>query len=154
MIGVMPATLSFAGKPTITGERVLLRPVDPADAAGLAAIDDEALRLTGTQRTASLDELRDWYATRAGHTDRLDLSIIDRAGGRWAGEVVLNDLDEANRSCGFEPGLARKLAIRRSREGPCQDDRRGPSRFTFRGTSGPATARRSRRAPSPATWRH
>jgi RimJ/RimL family protein N-acetyltransferase len=101
IIGVMPAELSFAGKPTITGERVLLRPVDPADAAGLAAIDDEALRLTGTQRTASLDELRHWYATRAGHTDRLDLSIVDRASGRWAGEVVLNELDTANRSCGF-----------------------------------------------------
>jgi RimJ/RimL family protein N-acetyltransferase len=101
MIGVMPAVLSFAEKPTITGERVLLRPVDPADAAGLAALDDEALRLTGTQRKASLKKLRHWYATRAKHTDRLDLSIIDRASGRWAGEVVLNNLDRANRSCGF-----------------------------------------------------
>ena len=101
MIGVMPAELSFAEKPTITGERVLLRPVDPADAAGLAAIDDEALWLTGTQRKASRKKLRQWYATRAKHTDRLDLSIIDRATGRWAGEVVLNNLDRANRSCGF-----------------------------------------------------
>jgi len=101
MIGVMPAELSFAEKPTITGERVLLRPVEPADAAGLAAIDDEALWLTGTQRKASRKELRQWYATRAKHTDRLDLSIIDRATGRWAGEVVLNNLDRANRSCGF-----------------------------------------------------
>jgi RimJ/RimL family protein N-acetyltransferase len=97
----MPAVLSFAEKPTITGERVLLRPVDPADAAGLAAIDDEALRLTGTQSKASRKKLRRWYATRAGHADRLDLSIIDRASGRWAGEVVLNNLDRANRSCGF-----------------------------------------------------
>jgi RimJ/RimL family protein N-acetyltransferase len=97
----MPAELSFAEKPTITGERVLLRPVDPADAAGLAAIDEEALLLTGTQRKASLKKLRNWYATRAKHTDRLDLSIIDRASGRWAGEVVLNNLDRANRSCGF-----------------------------------------------------
>jgi len=101
MIGDMRAELSFAEKPTITGERVLLRPVDPADAAGLAAVDDEALRLTGTQRKASLKKLRRWYATRADHADRLDLSIIDRASGRWAGEVVLNNLDRANRSCGF-----------------------------------------------------
>ncbi len=101
MIGVMPAELSFAEKPTITGERVLLRPVEPADAAGLAAIDDEALLLTGTQGKASRKKLRRWYASRAGHTDRLDLSIIDRASGRWAGEVVLNNLDRANRSCGF-----------------------------------------------------
>lgn len=101
MIGVMPAVLSFAEKPTITGERVLLRPVDPADAAGLAVIDDEALRLTGTQRKASMRKLRYWYATRADHADRLDLSIIDLASDLWAGEVVLNNLDAANRSCGF-----------------------------------------------------
>jgi RimJ/RimL family protein N-acetyltransferase len=101
MIRVMPATLSFAEKPTITGKRVLLRPVAPADAAGLAAIDDEALRLTGTQGKASRKKLRRWYASRASHTDRLDLSIVDRASGRWAGEVVLNNLDSANRSCGF-----------------------------------------------------
>jgi RimJ/RimL family protein N-acetyltransferase len=97
----MPAELSFAGKPTITGELVLLRPVDPADVAGLAAIDEEALRLTGTQHKASRKKLRRWYATRADHAGRLDLSIIDRASGRWAGEVVLNNLDRANRSCGF-----------------------------------------------------
>lgn len=101
MIGDMPAELSFAEKPTITGEWVLLRPVEPADAAGLAAIDDEALRLTGTQRKASRKRIRRWYATRAHHADRLDLSIIDRMSGRWAGEVVLNNLDSANRCCGF-----------------------------------------------------
>ena len=101
MIGVMPAELSFAEKPTITGERVVLRPVEPADAAGLAAIDDEALQLTGTQSKAGMKKLRRWYATRAAHADRLDLSIIDRATGKWAGEVVLNNLDPANRSCGF-----------------------------------------------------
>jgi RimJ/RimL family protein N-acetyltransferase len=102
----MAAELSFAEKPTITGERVLLRPVARADAARLAALDDEALRLTGTQRKASLKTLRHWYATRAEHADRLDLSIIDRASGRWAGEVVLNNLDRANRSCGFRILLA------------------------------------------------
>ena len=55
MIGVMPAELSFAEKPTITGERERCRRalVEPADAAGLAAIDDEALLLTGTQGKAS-----------------------------------------------------------------------------------------------------
>jgi hypothetical protein len=75
MIGITPAVLSFAEKPTITGERVLLRPVDPADAAGLAVLDGEALRLTGTQRTASLEELQHWYATRASHTDRLGTGV-------------------------------------------------------------------------------
>ncbi|HEY7430854.1 MAG TPA: GNAT family protein [Streptosporangiaceae bacterium] len=97
----MPRPPSFADKPTLTGELVLLRPVQAADAAGLAAVDAETLRLTGSHLTASLAELERWYGSRAGHDDRIDLSIIDRATGQWAGEVVLNELDPHNRSCGF-----------------------------------------------------
>lgn len=97
----MPSPVSFAGKPTLTGERVLLRPVEVADAAGLFAVDAETLRLTGSHLTASLAELERWYGSRAGHDDRIDLSIIDLATGEWAGEVVLNELNPANRSCGF-----------------------------------------------------
>jgi hypothetical protein len=42
----------------------------------------------------------------AGRPDRLDPAIIERATGRWAGEVVLNDLDADNLSCGFRILLA------------------------------------------------
>jgi RimJ/RimL family protein N-acetyltransferase len=97
----MPHPVSFADKPTLAGELVLLRPVTEADAAGLFAIDAEAVRLTGTQDIATMADLARWYATRADHTDRLDLAIVDRKTGTWAGEVVLNNLDAANRSCGF-----------------------------------------------------
>ena len=93
MIGLMRAELSFAEKPTITGERVLLRPVDPADAAGLAALDDEALRLTGTQRKASMKKLRQWYATRAKHTDRLDLSAENARAAAMAGVKIAISTD-------------------------------------------------------------
>jgi hypothetical protein len=64
----MPSPISFAGKPTLTGERVLLRPVQVADAAGLLAVDAETLRLTGSHLTASLAELERWYGSRPGTT--------------------------------------------------------------------------------------
>ena len=97
----MTLKTDLADKPTLTGDLVLLRPVETADAAGLLAVDEETLRLTGSHGTATLPELERWYATRAEHTDRLDLSIIERATGEWAGEVVLNELNAANESCGF-----------------------------------------------------
>ena len=97
----MTSGVSFAKKPTLEGDLVVLRPVQIADAARLAELDDETLRLTGTHRTHSLEELEEWYRSRADQEDRLDLSVIEKATGEWAGEVVLNDLNRDNRSCGF-----------------------------------------------------
>jgi RimJ/RimL family protein N-acetyltransferase len=92
----------FTDKPALTGQLVLLRPVTAGDAGGLFGCDDETLRLTGSHdRAPGLADLEHWYATRAAHTDRLDLSIIERATGQWAGEVVLNELNAASESCGF-----------------------------------------------------
>src|SRR6266481_3989272 len=79
----MAAAISLAEKPTLEGDLVLLRPV----------------------RRATFEDLEAWYASRADHDDRLDLSIIERASGGWAGEVVLNELDPDNLSCGFRIGL-------------------------------------------------
>lgn len=102
---------SFRSKPTLTGERVVLRPVEEADAEGLAACDPETLRLTGSHRSfdmaSDLEGLRTWYRTRADHADRIDLSIVERATGRWVGEVVLNELDTDNRACGLRILVAR-----------------------------------------------
>jgi RimJ/RimL family protein N-acetyltransferase len=103
---VMAAAVSFEAKPTLTGELVVLRPVQEADASGLAGLEPETLRLTGTHTTHSLDALRTWYRSRAEHADRLDLSIVERSTGTWLGEVVLNDLDEMNQSCGLRIVLA------------------------------------------------
>jgi RimJ/RimL family protein N-acetyltransferase len=94
--------ISFADKVTLEGERVVLRPVEVADAAGLFAISAESRRLTGSHAVAaSIEPLENWYRTRADHDDRLDLAIVPRATGRWAGEVVLNEVDKDNRSCNF-----------------------------------------------------
>lgn len=97
----MTHELSLAEKPTLVGERVVLRPVHRDDALGLLALDAETLRLTGTHETHGLSVLEEWYATRDAHTDRLDLSILERASGTWIGEVVLNDLRAQDASCGI-----------------------------------------------------
>lgn len=93
--------LSFADKPTLRGSFVTLRPVERADAAELARTDAETVRLTGTTQTFTLERLEEWYATRGSQTDRIDWSIVENESGAWAGEVVLNDLNMHNRSCGF-----------------------------------------------------
>lgn len=97
----MSSVVSFATKPTLEGHLVVLRPVQAAEAAGLVEMDEEALQLTGTHQTHSLEALDEWHRSRADHEDRLDVSIIERATGEWAGEVVLNDLKRGNRSSGF-----------------------------------------------------
>ena len=102
-----PAPIDFATKPTIEGERVILRPVSADDVAGLMDLlaDPEGNRLTGTHAEFDEETARRWYATRGEQEDRLDLAVVDRATGEYAGEVVLNDLDRDNRSCGFRIGL-------------------------------------------------
>lgn len=100
---LVPSEMSFAVKPTLTGDLVVLRPVAEADAPALfaAMLDPEVVRLTGTHAQFSLAELTRWYATRAEHHDRLDLAIVERATGECVGEAVLNDLDASNSSCSF-----------------------------------------------------
>lgn len=96
----------FANKPTLTGERVILRPVGAEDTEGLIELckDPEVKRLTGSHVDVSAPEsLRTWYATRGEHADRLDLAIV--AGGEYVGEVVLNELDAHNLSCNLRIAL-------------------------------------------------
>jgi RimJ/RimL family protein N-acetyltransferase len=102
----------FSTKPTLVGERVVLRPFTAADIDAMAAVlaDPEVNRLTGsvhttaeaTGRPAEHDDVtRRWYGTRAEQDDRLDLAIVDRATDRCVGEAVLNGWEPENRACGF-----------------------------------------------------
>jgi RimJ/RimL family protein N-acetyltransferase len=94
---------SFADKPTLTGERVILRPMSLKDAEPFytSLDDDEGNRLTGTHQSFTFEQIKSWTASRQATDDRLDLSIIDRATGVWVGELAVNDWDEDNHSCGF-----------------------------------------------------
>ena len=67
--------------------------------------DADSNRLTGTHAEFTEEQARSWYGSRGEQDDRLDLAIVERASGEYAGEVVLNDLDRDNRSIGFRIGL-------------------------------------------------
>jgi RimJ/RimL family protein N-acetyltransferase len=109
----MRQSQDFAVKPTLVGERVVLRPFREADlpAMGEAMLDPEARVLTGSVHDAaqaraprSPDEeklLAEWYGTRGDQADRLDLAVTDKATGECVGEAVLNDWDPGNESCNF-----------------------------------------------------
>lgn len=98
----------FADHPVITGDAIVLRPMVASDAAHLWAdlSDDEANRMTGSHDSFTRDQIDRWAASRSDQDDRFDLAVTDRATGAWLGEVVINDWDEPNQSCGFRIALA------------------------------------------------
>lgn len=95
----------FSTKPTLTGERVTLRPVGPEYADGLNALvsDGEVQRLTGSHGEVNAEATKTWYATRKDHADRLDLAIL--VNDEYVGEIVINELDPDNLSCNLRIAL-------------------------------------------------
>ena len=103
----------FAVKPTLDGDKVVLRSFNDGDLPAIRAalLDPEARILTGSvhdeaqaHAPESADEeelLRDWYGTRNDQPDRLDLAVVDKATGECVGEAVLNQWDPGNESCNF-----------------------------------------------------
>jgi RimJ/RimL family protein N-acetyltransferase len=103
----------FAAKPTLTGDKVVLRPFNDGDLPAIRAVllDPEARILTGSvhdEATAHAAEppdeekpLLDWYGTRNAQADRLDLAVVDKVSGECVGEAVLNQWDPGNESCNF-----------------------------------------------------
>ncbi|MET1034278.1 MAG: GNAT family protein [Arthrobacter sp.] len=102
----------FSHKPTLRGDGVVLRPFTAADIEAMGPIlaDPDVLRLTGSVHSTRelraaapvLDEATlEWYRTRAEQADRLDLAVVDAATGGCVGEIVLNDWEPANQSCGL-----------------------------------------------------
>jgi RimJ/RimL family protein N-acetyltransferase len=101
---------TFRDKPTLRGEKALLRPVRPEEDLPMLRVmlnDPDVLRYTSDSYTPVAPEwdeamerrVVDWYTTRNEQPDRLDLIVVDRATGRGVGEVVLNKWDEPNRAC-------------------------------------------------------
>ncbi|MER5960928.1 GNAT family protein [Streptomyces sp. NPDC002057] len=112
----------FSHKPTLTGERVILRPVTEADVPALLPMfeDPENARLTGMHTEFDEPALRAWYGSRGSRDDRLDLAVVERATGTVVGEAVLTEWDEANESCAFRicftpAGIGRGLGTEATR---------------------------------------
>ncbi len=95
---------SFSVKPTLTGDRTVLRPFTGADADVMWEIieDPEVERFTfSPNNELTLERVRSWYGSLSGRPDRLDLAVTDRATGELVGEVVLYEWDPHARSCTF-----------------------------------------------------
>lgn len=94
-------------KPTLVGTLVTLRPYEPCDVAGAWEMvnDPEGNELTATEASFTFDQIRDWCLSRNGQDDRLDLAVVERATGEFAGEAVLNEYDPTTESANFRIAL-------------------------------------------------
>lgn len=99
---------AFRDKPTLEGERIVLRPLGPehVDTFLAAARDPELRRLTGTHTEFDRGTIERWIATRSEHHDRLDLAIHRRDDDAFLGELALTSFDPANESVAIRIALA------------------------------------------------
>ncbi|GFR39215.1 acetyltransferase [Insulibacter thermoxylanivorax] len=90
-------------KPTIIGDRVILRPFEPGDIPYMEQClrDPEVIRLTGSDEVYDSEVIVRWYSTRNEQADRLDLAIVDRSADVVVGEVVVNEHDPVKHSMNY-----------------------------------------------------
>ena len=95
-------------KPVLVGDKVILRPIttEHAEAMFAALGDVESQRLTGTQQDFTLEQVRAFCARVEDADDRLDYAVTLPDDPRYRGEVVLNDIDAANKSAHFRVALS------------------------------------------------
>ncbi|ELS53431.1 GNAT family N-acetyltransferase [Streptomyces viridochromogenes] len=94
----------FSVKPTLAGDKTVLRPFTAADADLMWEIieDPEVERFTyAPDNELTLERVRSWYASLSDRPDRLDLAVTDRVTGELVGEVVLYEWERHARSCTF-----------------------------------------------------
>ncbi|GGA71881.1 GNAT family N-acetyltransferase [Ornithinibacillus halotolerans] len=96
--------IDLRNKPTIYGEKVLLRPFlieNDFPYIEECLQDPEVITLTGSTPGYNKKEVWEWYDTRNDQEDRLDLAIVDKSTNTFVGEVVANLYDKANHSMNF-----------------------------------------------------
>ena len=99
---------ALRSRPTLQGQRVVLRPLGPehAEVFWRSLADPEIRRLTGTHTEFRRDQIDAWLADRSGHHDRLDCAIHRRTDDLYLGELALIELDPANETVGVRIALA------------------------------------------------
>lgn len=90
-------------KPTIVGEKIILRPFQPEDISFMeeSIKDPEVKKFTGSSGDYDTKALSDWYNTRNQQEDRLDLAIVDKNTEEVVGEAVINEYDEDKESMNY-----------------------------------------------------
>jgi RimJ/RimL family protein N-acetyltransferase len=96
-----PIDLETLARPVLHGDRITLRPIVPEDGEAMfrSLSDEEAMRLTGTQQSFTVEEVKRHCASKANARNRIDYAIVVE--GNLIGEVVINEIDPPNRSAGF-----------------------------------------------------
>jgi RimJ/RimL family protein N-acetyltransferase len=100
-------TMDTKTKPTLQGKTILLRPIVKEDTPFMleSTQDEEGNRLTGTQQTFTKEQIEAWCESLATKEGRVDCAIVSKETGEYLGEVVLNQIDELNRSANFRIAL-------------------------------------------------
>ncbi len=95
--------IDLSVKPTIIGDKVILRPFETGDITAMDEIlkDKEVIILTGSSDDTDKETLIKWYTTRNDQVNRLDLAIVDKNSNELVGEAVFNEYDEANHSMNY-----------------------------------------------------
>lgn len=90
-------------KPTLKGNKVILRPFKTSDIEQISEClkDYEVIKFTGSDSTFDLEVVTNWYKTRNEKSDRLDLAIVDTLSNEVVGEVVVNEYDEVKHSMNY-----------------------------------------------------
>lgn len=99
-------------KPNLVGEKIILRPitVDDAHEMFIGLSDEEGMRLTGTQDSFTFEQIEAFCKKISAADDRADYAITlkDDAESKYIGEVVLNEIDDDNRSASFRIAMQSK----------------------------------------------
>lgn len=92
---------------TLHTNRLRLEPLGPEHFDGVwkQLHDAESMRLTGTRGAFTREAVARHLTSLSMTADRADWAVIDRDGGAYLGEVVLNELDEDNASMNFRIAL-------------------------------------------------
>ena len=106
-VAVTTIAEALAAQPTLSTARLTLVQLGPAfiDEAMLALDDADAMRLTGTRAVFTRELVLTHLAKLPGADDRADFAIIDEHGA-YAGEVVLNELEDDDLAMNYRIALA------------------------------------------------
>jgi len=110
------AVSDFSFKPTLTGERVILRPLDETDFDAMRVVydDPESIRLTGSHGEIGDDRARDWLRTRLVRRPSKPCRLSKRPGcgkvGRFLHLVVRDQIVNADAGSGVTTDGNRKFA--------------------------------------------